>query len=219
MEKLRFVGLDVHKDTITLAVAESDGSAPEVVATVASEMQAVLKQLKKMGPLSALRCCYEAGPTGLGLYRTLTAAGVSCVIIAPSLVPQKSGGRVKTDRRDAAKLARFLRSGDLTPIHVHDEASEAMRDLERARDDAKNAERVARHHLSKFLLRHGRRYPGKTAWTQQHLQWFAASSSSTKRTTACCLNTCAPSRRGRAGRTAHQGRRRARRELAPEAAR
>ena len=127
MEKLRFVGLDVHKDSITIAVAESDGSAPDVVATVPSDPKLVLKQLKRMGPLSALRCCYEAGPTGLGLYRALSDAGVSCIVVAPSLVPQKSGDRIKTDSRDAVKLARFLRSGDLTPIHIHDEASEAMR--------------------------------------------------------------------------------------------
>jgi transposase len=171
MEKLRFVGLDVHKDSITIAVAESDGSVPEVLATVPNEAGAVLKQLKKLGPAARLRCCYEAGPTGLGLYRALSQAKVSCIVVAPSLVPQKTGDRVKTDNRDAVKLARFLRSGDLTAIHVHDEQSEAMRDLERARDAAKNAERVARHQLSKFLLRHGRTYAGK-AWTQKHMEWI-----------------------------------------------
>jgi transposase len=172
MEKLRFVGLDVHKDSIVVAVADSDGQAPEVLATVPNEASAVLKQLKKLGPARSLRCCYEAGPTGLGLYRALTKAKVSCIVVAPSLIPQKSGDRVKTDNRDAVKLARFLRSGDLTAIHVHDEQSEAMRDLERARDASKNAERVARHQLSKFLLRHGRTYPGKTAWTQKHMEWI-----------------------------------------------
>jgi transposase len=172
MEKLRFVGLDVHKDSISIAVAEADGSAPAVVATVPNEIKAVLKQLKKLGATAQLRCCYEAGPTGLGLHRALTAASISCVIVAPSLIPRTAGDRVKTDSRDAVKLARFLRSGDLTPIHVHDEASEAMRDLERARDDAKNAQRVSRHHLSKFLLRHGRSYPGKTTWTKQHMDWI-----------------------------------------------
>ena len=106
-----------------------------------------------------MRCCYEAGPTGFGLHRELTAAGIDCVVVAPSLVPMKAGDRVKTDRRDAVKLARFLRSGDLTAVYVPDEATEAMRDLERARDDAKKAERVARHQLGKFLLRHGRRPP------------------------------------------------------------
>jgi transposase len=93
------------------------------------------------------------------------------VVIAPSLVPKTAGDRIKTDRRDAVKLARFLRSGDLTEVHVPEAATEAMRDLERSRDDAKKAERVARHQLSKFLLRNGRRYEGKTAWTGMHLDW------------------------------------------------
>jgi transposase len=94
------------------------------------------------------------------------------VVVAPSLVPVRAGDRIKTDRRDAAKLARFLRSGELTPVHVPDTATEAIRDLERARDDAKRAECTARHQLSKFLLRHGRRYPGKSAWTGMHLDWI-----------------------------------------------
>jgi transposase len=171
MEKLRFVGLDVHKDSITIAVADGDGSAPAVVATVPNEASGLLKRLKKLGAGATLRCCYEAGPTGLGLQRALEKAGVSCIVVAPSLVPQKAGDRVKTDSRDAVKLARFLRSGDLTAIHVHDAQTEAMRDLERARDDAKNAERVARQQLSKFLLRHGRVYPQKKTWTGRHLDW------------------------------------------------
>jgi transposase len=118
-----------------------------------------------------VKCCYEAGPTGFGLQRALQAAGVECVVIAPSMVPRTSGDRVKTDRRDAVKLARFLRSGDLTEVYVPDAATEAMRDLERCRDDAKRAERTARHQLSKFLLRHGRIYDGKSAWTGMHLDW------------------------------------------------
>jgi transposase len=172
MEKLRFVGLDVHKDSITIAVADADGSVPMVLATVPSSSGLVIKRLKKLGSPASLRCCYEAGPTGLGLHRALQAAGISCIVVAPSLVPHKTGDRVKTDSRDAAKLARFLRSGDLTAIHVHDEQTEAMRDLERARDDAKNAERVARHQLSKFLLRHGRSCPQKTkSWSAKFMDW------------------------------------------------
>ena len=93
-------------------------------------------------------------------------------MVAPSLIPKQAGSRVKTDRRDAAKLARFLRSGDLTAVAVPERATEAMRDLERARDDAKNVERSARHQLGKFLLRHGRIYQGKTAWTRVHLEWI-----------------------------------------------
>jgi transposase len=144
---------------------------PENLATIPNDTALLLKRLRKIGPLGSLKCCYEAGPTGFGLYRDLKAAGVDCVVIAPSLVPVQSGDRVKTDRRDAVKLARFLRSGDLTPIFVPDKTTEAMRDLERSRDDAKKAERVARQQLSKFLLRHGRRYDGKSAWTTKHLEW------------------------------------------------
>jgi transposase len=117
-----------------------------------------------------LWACYEAGPTGFGLYRRLCEVGIDCMVVAPSLVPSKAGDRVKTDRRDAARLAHFLRSGDLTKVHVPDEAAEAIRDLERARDDAKNTERAARHQLNKFLLRHERRYVGST-WTKKHMDW------------------------------------------------
>jgi transposase len=171
MSKIRFVGLDVHKDSITIAIADEGGGAPEVVATVPHELRALMKQLKKLGPNHQLRCCYEAGPTGFGLCRVLTAAGIECIVVAPSLIPKQAGDRVKTDPRDAVKLARFLRSGDLTAVHVPDEQTEAMRDLERAREDAKRAERVARHVLSKFLLRHGCRYEGKS-WSQRHLDWI-----------------------------------------------
>lgn len=170
MQNVRFVGLDVHKDTISIAVADQDGSAPQVVATVPHELRALLKQLKKLAATGRLRCCYEAGPTGFGLCRALRAAGFDCIVIAPSLVPKKAGDRVKTDRRDAMKLARYLRSGDLTEVHVPDEQTEAMRDLERAREDARRAVTAARQVLSKFLLRHGCRYSG-TTWTHKHLDW------------------------------------------------
>jgi transposase len=169
---IRFVGLDVHKDSIAIAIAEEGRGNAEVLATIPNELSVLLKHLKRLGPEGSLRCCYEAGPTGYGLYRKLTTRGISCVVVAPSLVPVQAGNKVKTDRRDAAKLARFLRSGDLTAIYVPDEASEAMRDLERARDDAKKAERVARHQLGKFLLRHGRRYDGGHTWTRAHLEWI-----------------------------------------------
>lgn len=104
--------------------------------------------------------------------RDLKAKGVDCIVVAPSLVPVQHGDRVKTDRRDAVKLARFLRSGDLTSIYVPVPETEAMRDLERARDDAKNAQRAARQQLGKFLLRHGRLYEGKSAWIAAHLEWI-----------------------------------------------
>jgi transposase len=169
MEIVRFVGLDVHADSIAIAVAEVGRGEPAQVAVIANDPGQLLKRLRRMG---RVKCCYEAGPTGFGLQRALTAEGIDCVVVAPSLVPTRLGDHVKTDRRDAARLARFLRSGDLTEIYVPDESTEAMRDLERTRDDAKKAERVARHQLGKFLLRHGRRYGGRTAWTVTHFEWI-----------------------------------------------
>jgi transposase len=168
-----FVGLDVHKDTIVIAVAELGRQAGRAVGTVPHEWKALSKALNKLGPRSSVHCCYEAGPTGYGLARALKAAGWSCDVIAPSLVPKKSGQRIKTDRRDAIMLAQNLRSGELVPVYIPDEQTEAIRDLERAREDAKKAERVVRHQLSKFLLRNNRRYPGKTTWNDTHRAWIA----------------------------------------------
>jgi len=169
---VRFVGLDVHKDTIVMAVAEAGVQPAEVYATGANDPPAVLSRLRKLGPLWSLLVCYEAGPTGYELYRFLNAAGVLCHVVAPSLVPTQNGNRVKTDRRDARRLAHFLRSGDLTAVWVPDEDTEALRDLSRSRDDAKRAERTARHQLSKFLLRKGCRFEGKSHWTLTHWRWI-----------------------------------------------
>jgi len=168
METVRFVGLDVHADSIAIAVAEPGRGEPGFLASIPNDCALLLKRLRRLGHV---KCCYEAGPTGFGLQRMLAGEGIECAVVAPSLVPMRAGDRVKTDRRDAVRLARFLRSGDLTEIYVPDEATEAMRDLERARDDAKKAERTARHQLGKFLLRHGRRYGGKTKWTKGHIDW------------------------------------------------
>jgi transposase len=167
-----YVGLDVHKDSITIAVARQGREPAETWKTIPYDgvrLRKALKMLVKKG--EELRVCYEAGPTGFGLCRRLREAGIDCIVVAPSLVPGKPGDRVKTDRRDARKLAHFLRSGDLTAVYVPDEAVEAIRDLERARDDAKCAERVARHQLSKFLLRHDRHWQG-TTWTRRHRDWI-----------------------------------------------
>ncbi|MFI5457219.1 MAG: IS110 family transposase [Isosphaerales bacterium] len=171
--KMQFVGLDVHKDSIVIAVAEEGREPARVLGTVPYEFKALSKVLKRIGPRSAIRCCYEAGPTGYGLARSLRAVGWACDVIAPSLVPKKSGERIKTDRRDAANLAQNHRSGELVPIFIPDEETEAMRDLVRAREDAKKTERVARHQLSKFLLRQGLRYAGKTTWNDAHRAWIA----------------------------------------------
>jgi transposase len=117
--------------------------------------------------------CYEAGPCGYGLYRQLTEAGHDCQVVAPSLIPKKPGERIKTDRRDALKLARLLRAGDLTAVWVPDAEQEAMRDLTRARDDMKSQERKARQQLNAFVLRHGHSWPrGKARWTKRHFNWL-----------------------------------------------
>jgi transposase len=173
MSKLHFVGLDVHKDTIVIAVAEEGQAEALALGTFPHDVPKILKVLTKLvADKAQLRVCYEAGPTGFGLCRRLQEAGISCVVIAPSLVPQQAGSRIKTDRRDARRLAHYLRSGDLTAVWVPDEQTEALRDLERSRDDAKNAERVARHQLEKFLLRNERVFREGTHWTNQHSSWL-----------------------------------------------
>lgn len=168
----RFVGMDVHSETIAIAVAEADGSVRSV-GIIPNRLDSIRKALKKLGPKGDLRVCYEAGPTGYVLYWQLTTMGVACKVVAPTLVPVKPGDRVKTDRRDAKKLARSYRSGDLTAVWVPDQGHEALRDLVRARETAKADQRRARHRLQKFLLRHGLRRPsGTTAWGVKHHEWI-----------------------------------------------
>lgn len=173
-EKLRFLGLDVHAETIAVAVAESNGELHSL-GTIANREESIRKFIKKLGPPEHLRACYEAGPTGFVLYWQLTQLGVDCIVVAPSLVPKKPGDRVKTDRRDALKLARCHRNGDdLTAVWVPDEASEALRDLVRQREAAKQDQLRARHRLTKFLLRTGQRPPqGLKAWTERYMRWLA----------------------------------------------
>ncbi len=170
MQSVKFVGLDVHAESVAIAVAEK-GSAPAMLGVFPNDIASLVRRLRRMGDV---RCCYEAGPTGYGLQRALAAVGIECIVVAPSLVPSRAGDRVKTDRRDAIKLARFLRSGDLTAVRVPDVEAEALRDLVRARDAAKRAERSARQQLSSFLLRNGRRFPGKKTWSRPHLDWVHA---------------------------------------------
>ena len=173
MKSIRFLGLDAHAATIAVALAEpgADGEVRSV-GTIPNTPEAVRKLVRKLGPAKQLRACYEAGPCGYVLYWQLTALGVDCEVIAPTLVPVKAGDRVKTDRRDAIKLARSLRAGELTAVWVPDQAHEALRDLVRAREAAKKDQLRARHRLSKFLLRHGLRpAKGSKAWGAKYMQW------------------------------------------------
>lgn len=173
-DNMRYVGLDVHADTISAAIAEPDGSVREL-GTIPNRPEAVRKLLAKLGSRETLRVCYEAGPTGYPLYWQLTALDVRCDVIAPSLVPMKAGDRVKTDRRDALRLAKSYRAGDLTAVWVPDAATEALRDLVRAREVTKQDQLRARHRVTKFLLRHGYHRPdGMRAWTGRHAHWLAA---------------------------------------------
>jgi transposase len=168
----RFVGLDVHADTIAVVVAEKDGEVRSL-GTIPNRLSSIKKLVGKLGDRGTWRACYEAGPTGYALYWELTKLGVECMVVAPTLVPVKAGDRVKTDRRDAERLARCFRAGELTPVWVPDAAHEALRDLVRAREAAKGDQLRARHRLGKFLLRHGRR-PSQNikAWSQRHLDWI-----------------------------------------------
>jgi transposase len=171
MGRPRFVGLDVHAETISVAVAEPDGQVRSL-GVIPNRPESVARMVRKLGATADLRVCYEAGPTGYVLYWQLAGLGILCQVVAPTLIPTKVGDRVKTDRRDAEKLARCLRAGDLTPVWIPDAAHEALRDLVRAREAAKKDQLRARHRLGKFLLRHGRRPPDKVrAWSTAHAEW------------------------------------------------
>jgi transposase len=172
MSTVRFIGLDVHAETIAVAVAEPSGDVRSL-GVIPNRSDSIRRLVKKLGPARDLRVCYEAGPTGYVVYWQLTALGVRCEVVAPTLVPVKAGDRVKTDRRDAEKLARSYRAGDLTAVWVPDASHEALRDLVRAREAAKKDQLRARHRLGKYLLRHGRRPAVRlTAWTQRHRSWI-----------------------------------------------
>ncbi|HEY4355202.1 MAG TPA: IS110 family transposase [Acidobacteriaceae bacterium] len=172
MSKVRFVGMDVHAERIAVAVAEPGGEVRSL-GTIANRPESIRKMIGKLGPVGKLKCCYEAGPTGYVLYWQLTQMGVACEVIAPSLIPVKAGDRVKTDRRDAEKLARCYQKGDLTAVWVPDASHEALRDLVRAREAAKKDQLRHRHRLGKFLLRHGKR-PAEAgpAWGRKYMDWI-----------------------------------------------
>ena len=168
-----YVGLDVHKATIAVAVAVAGRAEPQYRGEIANTPTAIKRLLHKLSPDGeVLGMCYEDGPCGYGIHRQITAVGHDCIVVAPGLIPRKATDRVKTDRRDALSLARLHRAGELTAVWVPDADQEAMRDLTRAREDLKAIERTARQRLGAFLLRHGQVYPGKSRWTQAHFRWL-----------------------------------------------
>ena len=172
-ERIKFhVGLDVHKDSISAAVAEPGRAPGRLVGKVAHDVGKLLKVLAKIGTAEQLHIVYEAGPTGFGLQRALAAKGYACEIIAPSQIPRRPGDHVKTDGRDSVQLAECSRAGQLSAVWIPDPEDEAIRDLSRAREDAVNSRVQARHQLKGFLLRHDIRYTGKTSWSLAYYRWL-----------------------------------------------
>ncbi len=171
----KYVGLDVHKETIAVSVAEAAGGEVRYFGEIRNTPEAMVKLVRQLRKDSAvLSFCYEAGPCGYGIHRQLQELKQDCQVVAPSLIPKKAGDRVKTDRRDSLSLARLHRAGELTAVWVPDGAQEALRDLTRAREDIKHLQRQGKQRLSAFLLRHGKRYDGKSNWTQAHYRWMEA---------------------------------------------
>ena len=168
-----FVGLDAHAESTAVGFAEAGRAAPRFIGTVGPKLAELTKALGKLGAPGTLLVVYEAGPCGYGLARELLALGYHCEVVAPSRIPKKPGERIKTDRRDALKLASLARAGELTAVTIPDERDEAIRDLSRARVDAVRARLKARQQLQALLLRHGRRYNGNTAWTAAHERYLA----------------------------------------------
>src|SRR5437868_8062877 len=173
MSNVRCVGLDVHEQSITIAIAEPGDVAPTLLRRINNDVGELLKTLRGLRHSgSSVKVAYEAGSPGFALWHRLKKEGFDCHVVAPSRIP--STGRQKTDAEDALRIARFLRSGDLVSVYVPDKELEAIRTLTRAREDALAAQQRARQQLRHFLLREERRYPGKTPWTKAHIAWIRA---------------------------------------------
>ncbi|AOY57129.1 IS110 family transposase [Desulfococcus multivorans] len=175
MNTVKFIGMDVHKNSITIAIAE-EGSrdAARPFGAINNDLEALDKFCRKMvSTASELYFVYEAGPCGYGIYHHLTGKGFNCMVAAPSMIPKRIGDRIKNDTRDAKTLARLHRAGELTAVYVPDTQDEAMRDLSRAREDAVVAGRKAKQRLNAFLLRHGMSYSGKTKWSKAYFNWLS----------------------------------------------
>ncbi|WP_058300737.1 IS110 family RNA-guided transposase [Gorillibacterium timonense] len=170
----KYIGLDVSKEKIAVAIADAGTEAPRYYGTISHTPAAIRKLLKELGPANSLAFCYEAGPTGYETHRWIESMGASCTVIAPSLIPKRAGDHVKTDRRDAEQLARLFRAGELTAVHVPTREDEALRDLVRTREAAREDIHRARQRLLKFLLRHHIHPPVtiKRRWTKKYREWL-----------------------------------------------
>jgi transposase len=173
-----FVGLDVHKDSIDIALVEGDRDAKVrfqgTIGGSLADLEKAVRRIRKAHPCAILHFVYEAGPCGYDIYRHLTRAKYDCMVVAPSMIPKRSGDRIKTDRRDSIMLASLHRAGELTAVHVPLEEDEAMRDLVRAREDAVKAERVGKQQLKGFLLRHGVKFAGSGDWKASYMKWLSS---------------------------------------------
>ena len=168
-----YVGLDDSKRKLVVAILRPGEREPEQ-REMPKEPHLIQRLFRRLTREGAVAACYEAGVSGYDLYRQITACGAACQVIAPALTPRRPGQRIKTDRRDAAKLVRLFRAGELTAIHVPDEAEEAVRDLTRCREDVRRDVLRWRHRLVKFLDRHGRLYVTGKNWSQRHWTWIRA---------------------------------------------
>lgn len=172
----KYVGLDVHMDTIAVSIADAGRTKARYYGTIKHTPAAVSSLLKKINSDGELlELCYEAGPCGYGLYHQLKACGHECQVVAPTLIPIRASDKIKTDRRDSLRLAELLRAGELTPVWIPDAEQEAIRDLVRTRDDFKTSQRQVRQQLLGFLLRHSQRWTGgKKNWTKGFWHWLDA---------------------------------------------
>ena len=175
MQSVKHIGLDVHKKKIAVAIADADVQGEvRFYGFIESSLSALDRFCRRQVSCGCeLRFVYEAGPCGYGIYRHLRSKGFHCEVVAPALIPRKAGERIKNDRRDAVKLASLYRSADLVPIYVPDAQDEAMRDLTRAREDARLAGRKAKQRLKSFLLRHGQIFTGRSPWSNAYWNWLA----------------------------------------------
>jgi transposase len=167
-----FLGLDVHKESITIAVLPSDAASPTRVDKLPYDLRKLRRYVERLGPASTIRACYEASGAGYVLHREFAAWGVACVVIAPSLIPTKPGVQRKHDKYDAAQLARLFRADELTPVHVPTEAEERVRDLVRCRATFQREILKSRHYILKFLARRGLVFREGTNWRQPHYEWL-----------------------------------------------